>query len=267
MFCPKCGKEIPDDALFCGSCGARLAQSGPQPSAARSGRQESPKPAKQVKKKRKNSIFITILVVAAATAVGQGVGKMMAGSYVKDRPSASVLLSTEGSGTAGSDAGSAADTQTAAGQSEDNPEYMKIFSDRYIVKGPLVTLGDTASYAKVDEDGSVHCLDFAYHDDVITMFQETIYTELATAEVDGQTLDDGMREYFSKYDSLGILTYDSNIGATYHRFTYKVDNLDDPEILKKAEDSGLLTTTGENGGLMSMDLTHASMMEQGYVKR
>jgi hypothetical protein len=36
MFCPKCGEENPDDARFCGTCGAALPGS-PVPSAAASG--------------------------------------------------------------------------------------------------------------------------------------------------------------------------------------------------------------------------------------
>lgn len=34
MFCPKCGKEIPDQAVFCPKCGAPLQSAGSQPPAA-----------------------------------------------------------------------------------------------------------------------------------------------------------------------------------------------------------------------------------------
>ncbi len=34
MFCPNCGKQLPDDSRFCGSCGSKIGSSstGPKPS-------------------------------------------------------------------------------------------------------------------------------------------------------------------------------------------------------------------------------------------
>ncbi len=30
MFCPNCGKEIPDNAVFCGNCGAKIEKKQPE---------------------------------------------------------------------------------------------------------------------------------------------------------------------------------------------------------------------------------------------
>jgi len=62
------------------------------------------------------------------------------------------------------------------------------------------------------------------------------------------------------------LTFDSNIGETYYRVSYELQNLDDAEVLKTAEEKGLIELTGA-GGLLSMSVTEGNLLAQGYVKR
>lgn len=60
MFCPKCGAQIPDDARFCGSCGAQLrAVEAVAP----------PRPARPARRRRVAPLAIAlgVLVVVAAT--------------------------------------------------------------------------------------------------------------------------------------------------------------------------------------------------------
>ena len=64
MFCPNCGKQIPDDSAFCGECGTRLRQEPEQ-----QGWRAQPSAAYPVQKRRPIVLYMglaVLLVIAAA---------------------------------------------------------------------------------------------------------------------------------------------------------------------------------------------------------
>ena len=70
MFCSKCGKELPDDAKFCHSCGA--AQSGLQPAsvAAQKAETNTIPSATPQKKSHGFLIFLVVVVILGACIFG-----------------------------------------------------------------------------------------------------------------------------------------------------------------------------------------------------
>nr|WP_296010830.1 zinc ribbon domain-containing protein [uncultured Blautia sp.] len=262
MFCSKCGKQIPDGTAFCSFCGARQAVNTQTPNF----HQE---PQKTVKKKKKVNILVWVLAIAGATLIGQMAGKLLAGSYNK-KPTSSSKINQNIDKNIEADIGDAGSSTTATTEVKaDNPEYMKIFSDRNIVAMPLLAIGqDVASFAKVEEDGTVDSLEFGYKDDLVSTLKQTRYVDITeVTESQRQSFDAEMKEKFAKYmEELGFLTFDSNIGETYYRVSYELQNLDDAEVLKAAEEKGLIELTG-TGGLMSMTATESNLLAQGYVKQ
>lgn len=71
MFCPKCGKEIPNQATFCPKCGAAIsgaaksAASG-TPSPAAQGRSATAVKEKPPKKKHGKKVLIAAVLIVAA---------------------------------------------------------------------------------------------------------------------------------------------------------------------------------------------------------
>lgn len=57
MFCPNCGKSLPDNAKFCSGCGLKMEFSDPAAAA--------PAPAKQTKKKPVKWIILAVVLIAA----------------------------------------------------------------------------------------------------------------------------------------------------------------------------------------------------------
>lgn len=71
MFCPKCGKEIPNQATFCPKCGAAVSSAArsaaPEtPSSAAQGRSATAVKEKPPKKKRGRKVIIAALLIVAA---------------------------------------------------------------------------------------------------------------------------------------------------------------------------------------------------------
>lgn len=280
MICSNCGRELPDGSVFCNYCGAQqMVQSSSYHGANNcsqgytdrsddvvsgySAYHEPNSNTKPVKEKKKKNPLIVIAAVAGAVFVGQMAGKMMSKSYLDARNSGSKGTSSTVSDT----------NVPASVPKPDNPEYMKIFSERNIVKGIyMVVMKDTASFAKVDEEGMIDCMDFAYKDDIVSDFQQTLYIDISgTPESDVQALDAEMTGRIENLSGQllesGVVSYESNIGANYYRISYEVTDLDDPEILKLAKENGLLTTDEEKGKSLSMAATETNMIAQGYVKK
>ena len=262
MFCSKCGKQIPDGTAFCSFRGARQDVNAQT----QNFHQEPQKPAK---KKKKVNFLVWILAIAGATLIGQMAGKLLAGSYNKKPASSNTINQNIDKSIGVDNEERGGSTTTTTEVKEDNPEYTKIFSDRYIVTMPLFVIGqDVSSFAKVEEDGTVDSLEFAYKDDLVSTFKQTRYVDITEVpENQRQSFDSEMKEQFAKYaEELGFLTFDSNIGETYYRVSYELQNLDDAEVLKTAEEKGLIELTGA-GGLLSMSVTEGNLLAQGYVKR
>ena len=53
MFCPKCGKEVPEDSSFCPNCGAHLMPEIPE-----------------TKTEEKNSYLVALLAIGVVTLKG-----------------------------------------------------------------------------------------------------------------------------------------------------------------------------------------------------
>lgn len=271
MYCKNCGKEIGEGMKFCSNCGAAQGPASPTPSPS-----PSPAPARQPERgtKKKKGGFSKFLISGVAVAaaalfgqwVGSGMGKDMAKSYVSSDASGSktsVLDDTSNSQTAASSSLSS----SSSASEEPNPEYEKIFSDRFIVRAPELWFGDTASFAKVDENGMIENMEYASEDDIITTLVYTLYVDISGAsETDKQDLDATMKEYFASVETLDYVTIDSNIGSNYYTISARVERLDEKDVLQSAMENELIEVAAD-GDWLSMELTRDELLAQGYVER
>ena len=265
MFRSKCGKEIPDGVVFCNFCGTRQmisSETSINKDAVSGSDASLNNDTTPSKKKKKRNLLITGIIVAGVALIGQAAGKMIADSY--DEKSAVANTISQSSEEDIEDYSSTTTAETEA----DNPEYTKIFSDRYIVMAPLFLAGqDVEAFAKVETDGTVDSLEFSYSDDVISTFRQTQYAEIADLSDDEKAVFDeevrGMLIYLEAFD---FVTSDYNMGAEYYRVSIEMSNLDDPEVLRIAEEEGLVELSGD-GDWMSMEITESNLLADGYVKK
>ena len=276
MYCRKCGKEISEDMKFCSHCGAP--QETPSTSAAlRQGNEP------KQKKKGFSKVVITGIAVAAMALlgqwVGQGLGKDMAESYVDNNTSESKAAadtsinsqtaektSSETVGETQSETAGETQSEVAG---EANPEYDKIFSDRFIVHMPAFMMGDTAAFARVDADGTVQNIEWASRDDVITTMVHTLYVDISgLSEAEKQGLDSTVLGNFSEMEGLDFVTLSSNVGTNYYWVTLRAERLNEQEVLQTAIDNGIVEVDAEvEGALLSMELTRAYLLEDGFVEK
>lgn len=232
-------------------------------------------------KKEKNNILVVILVVLGMSAVGQMVGKSMAKSYVEDSKSDGIVLDNT-KDTEKTEIPSIKEidpkpevqpTEESTSETEANPEYTKIFSDRFIVQMPpmFMTKG-SASFAKVTEEGMVESIQVGYSDDVITDMVETIYIDVSTmSDSDKEAMDATLSGKYAGFESQAFLTISTNMGTNYYSFSCKMTKLDVKENLTAAIDAGLINANSADStgaiDFLSMSATESALLSGGYVKK
>lgn len=271
MFCISCGKEIPENSTFCKYCGATQQAAEPTPEPTPEPQQqyhyEAPKNAindiAKKDKKKKNVILIVCIVIVVLAFIG----KM-----------------AQGSGESKDDTASAPDpivTDTTAEPSEpevsdeptvdeaDNADYIKIFRDRNIVNTPPVFMAkNTASFAKVEDDGSVDCLQFGYDEnDIISDFEQTKYVDISgMSDSERAEMDQNVKAKLVDFEGLDFVKAEGNISSNYYILYCKISKLDDENNLATAKARGLVDTTG-SGKYISMAITENNLLGEGYIKK
>ena len=151
--------------------------------------------------------------------------------------------------------------RTMEAQSEAGEDYQSIFSNRFIVQMPPLYFGmDVASFAKVNEDGTIDSLHFGYKDDVISVFEQTRYMEVSDlSDGEKEALDAGMKESFAELEALDFVTVSSHIGTSYYSLTCKTERLEEEEVRKQAVEADLIVLDDEDGA-MSMEATEERLL-------
>lgn len=287
MFCSNCGKQIPDNTKFCSYCGAQQAAGNNMNSAPNQQRYTSGatgnqqpvytanQPQRKPPKKKKNNILVVFLVVLVMSGVGTMVGKSMAKSYEDDSKSDGIVLDNnlDTKKTELPPAQENTPVEESTAETEENPEYTKIFADRFIVQMPAMFMTkERASFAKVTEEGMVESMQIGSSDDVITDMIETIYIDVSTmSDSDKEAMDATLSGKYAEFENMDFLTISTNMGTSYYSFSCKMTNLDEKENLTAAIEAGLIsvTTPGSTDAVdyLSMKSTESALLSGGYIKK
>lgn len=278
MFCISCGKEIPENSVFCKHCGATQGVEPapeaeptpvvePTPEPAQQYHYEAPKNnaineiAKKDKKK-KNTILIVCIVILALAFIGR-----MAASGGSD--SSEDTTSASDSVVTDSIVEPSESEDSSTEPAEANAEYTKIFSDRYIVETPAFFMTEgTASFARVEEDGSVDCLQFGYEGDIISDFYEIKYVDISgMSESEKAEMDQRVQALVAEYQNLDFVTAEGEMGSVYYKLIFKMENLDDGDNLQRALENELVEVTNDSADYLSIAETERSLLGEGYIKK
>ena len=258
MFCHNCGNQLPDNAQFCSSCGAKMASgTAAQQNTSAIHQTDIPrqntaqKPAQQApKKKKKTGILVTAAVMLVFYLIGHFAGNSMADSYTP-------------SGNTGSQTGQSSMSSDNQNTGSDSSAYDKVFSDRFIVPSPgLLMTPDSDAYVHVDANGIVAHLQYGYKDDIVHVYVETVYYPLDT--YDAQATDENVQSLYGN-SGLDFVSLTTNFGAHYYSYTLTIRDLYWESNIQAAEEAGLLSMEGD--GLWSMSATEADLLAQGYIKK
>ena len=285
MYCISCGKEIPENSVFCKHCGvAQGVEPAPEaeptpmveptpvveptPESQQQYHYEAPKNAindiAKKDKKKKNIILIVCIVILALAFIGK-----MAASGGSD--SANDDTSSFDSAVIDS-ADEAVELDSVEKQAEetgDNPEYLQIFRDRHIVEAPAFFMTEgTASFARVEDDGSVDCLQFGYEGDIISDFYEIKYVDISgMSESEKAEMDQRAQTLAAEYQNLDFVTAEGEMGSVYYKLIFKMEKLNDGDNLQKAIEKELVVVTSNSADYLSMAETESSLFGEGYIKK
>lgn len=280
MLCSNCGKEIPENTRFCNYCGADQTVKTGQGSSF-----SEVEPPKREKPKKKKNILLVLVAVLAASSIGQIAGRKFAQSGAEDKKPDSVVLDNsidekkktedkipELKEIEKPEIETETETETepkAESVPAEAASYEQIFRDRNIVQSPqLFMMQDSAAFAKVDDEGTVECLEWGYKDDMIATLVRTLYVDITDLpESEKEAADSLVRaEIPAQWDGLDFVSIESNTGTSIYRISVKVEKLDEADILKQAIETGLIEATGE-GEFLSMSETEKMLLEEGYLKK
>lgn len=256
MFCHNCGNQLPDNAQFCSSCGAKMASgTAAQQNTSAIHQTDIPrqnaaqKPAQQApKKKKKTGLIVTAAVMLVFYLIGHFAGNSMAESYTLSQ--------------------NTGNQSSQSSMSSDSSAYDKVFSDRYIVPSPgLFVTPDSDAYVRVDENGIVTHLQYGHKDDIVHVYVETVYYPAEGYQGEGldmQAQDDWIRSLYGN-TGLDFVSLTTNMGTNYYSYTLTMRDMHWESNIQAAEAAGLLSMDG--GGLWSMSASEANLLAQGYIKK
>ncbi len=116
MYCPECGKKIPDEAVFCPECGAKISRAAAARNESRPAREESARPAGGGGAAK---IIVAAVAVAVVFLLGRPFFAGMIGSG-KDDEEISAVRPQSGNTAQSRPSGSASQSNTQGGNSTDN---------------------------------------------------------------------------------------------------------------------------------------------------
>lgn len=252
MFCSNCGKQIPDNTNFCSYCGAKQEiVNNPKPAS------ETPQnqgiaqtvsqPPPQKSSGKAGSILITAVVVVGAFLIGKFA---IAPSMLSDGKTVTTTT------TANNNGGSSI-IQSSAG-------YDDIFRDTSIIHLQSFFGVNTASYALKQDDGTIHCADYGYDNDVVTRWTETMYLPISDyTDAQKTELENTMRSSFASIDSLICCSVSYKMSANYFTVTCEYTDVDKEENYSALYNAGILKVSS----FISMSATEESLLAQNFVKK
>lgn len=248
--CVKCGRQIPANEEFCLHCGAR------QFTGENTGRNESldrgsvknntgGSQTYEAWKKPKNSILIILGIVVLAFVF---VNFLNGNKNEQDSATSGEPVETE--------------TENRT----NNPEYDKIFKERYIVMAPaFMGPGESTAFVKVDENDMIENIEIGYKNDVIhTLVDHVIFNVSDKTEEEKKSMDESLKENFSGFD---FLTVESSVmGKNYYIFTFRVDDLDDKNVVKKLTESQIMQIDTD-ADFLSAEATRNNLLGSGFIEK
>ncbi len=262
MFCRNCGNQLPDGTKFCTSCGAQ--QTNITPPAAEEPTQTSAPAAKQAEpvyaqpsqpsqpaqpEKKKNNIWITIIILVIAGTIGSLVGKYVFAPDMTPNP-----------GPGGTSHTTKNDIPSA--------EYNKVFEGTGIVHySSLFASGatETTSFAQKTADGTIACADFAHKGDTVKAWKQTLYKPLptdATEEKKNVAIQE-LKKAFTDLEALSCCTIKYTYLNNYLCITIDYSNVDTQQTISELYSHGLI----ESRATISMSQTSSELIRQGMVKK
>ena len=252
MYCPNCGKEIPNDSKFCGSCGAQVrpvAQPQYQQPQYQQPQQQYAQPQQTKKEKKKNPLWLRIIIGLVAFAVGYGAVNALLSSDTKTENKSSVVSTTQ------------ATTEKPA-----NPAYEEVFSSRYIVDVDSIIFMDNECFVQVLDDGMLEKLEYGYKNDVIKEMVNTIYFPVSDYTEDEKTaLEDAVKELFAEYETLESVSLRYNMGTSYFTVVLTITDLDQAENIQLLVELGMMDSA--NVDYISMSKTIDNLTAAGYIQK
>lgn len=255
MYCPNCGKQIQQGSKFCIHCGAQIYAPNPQVTQQQPSTKPNPTPQPAPQKKKKTNWFASIIIMIIVIGIGKGIGAFVADLFLSDK-------------TPDSNAGQSSYSDTTDTAHVPSAAFTDIFADRYIVRMDSLFIGmDSAAFAKVNDDGSIHCMEYGYKDDLVCSTVETAYFDIsALTESEKAEFDTQIREQLSSATNLSFAQVTFNLGTNYYTLSIRLDDLDDPDTLQAAIDQGLLSVSGSSRSI-SMAESEKMLLADGYEKR
>ncbi len=247
MFCPNCGKPIPDDARFCGECGTVIAE------------------AEAAKKKPKNPAFppwiVAIIVILSLAVLGTAallvytiIADNQAPTSAESEESAisDIISSSEGS-SSNNESENLSDTLSGNASSDSerkiNPEYDKFYSDCHLTPPELsrviATYDDYDKYAISLEGSIIDEYETGYENDIaMEMYRYIYFTESYIEAYYGKTLIDRTdldafaqmmieSEYYEQLLDRKNVTVKMEKSGLSLVITQRIVDLDDPSNLKE----------------------------------
>lgn len=289
MFCPNCGKQLPEGTKFCNQCGTPQPFAGnqtsapePQPYTAQQPSQQQPpvqqqqppvqqpvftaqQPQRPQKQKKKTGVtIVSILVVIAAFLLGKFViAPALLSDSGKDSSqdktsSSDSVVSGDSSWDAEQDGSEPAQTDTSSA------DYDAIFEGTYIVHMPMFFNMDTASFATKSSDGTITCYDYGYQDDMVIQLVETTYIPIADAtDAQKAELENKAIETANTYAGVENLTVEYQMGNNYFSVKVTYADLDQPEGREALAEAGILA--GDSP--ISMKASEEQQLANGAVKK
>ena len=264
MFCSNCGTQLPDGTKFCNNCGAQqAAASNPAPAQPVSEPlppvqpvqpvQPAPEKPKAEKKAKKAPAKTStrIIIAVAALLVGGLIGKFAIA------PSLTADLTTNANNN-NSLSDSVQQNTTA------NPAYEAILSDAYIVHFPAVFGRNMASFVAKQAEGKIFCSDFAYENDIVTQWVETLYVPVS-GYTDSQKLEleNTYRSQLASFDALGCCSVTFSMGNNYLTVKCTYSNLDMESNYSELYYAGYNSANAP----ISMSATERALLNDGSVKK
>lgn len=274
MFCPNCGKQIPENTKFCSHCGAQqLSVSSADPATSTPGTQpnvaETPKQQPKTAPKKSVNIVVTLLVVLCAFLLGRFViaPSLLSGEEPNPSNESSQPQQSSQSSQPTQPSQSSQPTQpTVTDPTVNTPisSYQAVFDGTYIIHFQSFFNMETASYASKQDNGIIACADYGYEDDVVKNWVETLYIPVSEfTDTEKAELESAMKSLYAPFEEIACCTVNYSMGANYYTVTFKYSNVDQAENYGALYDANILTANTH----ISMTATENQLLADGFVKK
>ena len=214
--------------------------------------------------KNPKTVILSLVVVLAVYLLGRFA---IAPAMLSDGDDTNVGSNQSGIGAEQNEQGDTNNVVSDNNSSADNSAYTDIFMSRNIVDmSSIFTTMDTATFANVDDEGTVEKLEYAYEDDAVKEFVNVVYYPISNMTEDQKiVLDNTVKTNCASMEEADFCTVSYNMGNNYYSVTLHFIDLDKTENIQKLHDFGMLD--GEGVNKISMSETESNLLSGGYVKK